>query len=168
MSAPLVLVRRAVPADLAAIGRVHAQSQRDTYRLSDASRLSLDDAERVAHWRRRLARSKPMAAFVADADGAVVGFVVVSRQDGDLGTVDALHVASSHHGRGIGRRLAAAAVTALRGWGCRVAQLWVAVDNTGAREFYRRLGWRDDGGRDTHRIGLTDVSIASYRKEDLP
>jgi ribosomal protein S18 acetylase RimI-like enzyme len=82
-----------------------------------------------------------LAAFVAEEDGRVVGFVVARHG----GVLDTLYTAPRVWGRGVGRALMDAALGALRDVGYEVAVLWTAEQNTRAREIYERYGWKLDG-----------------------
>lgn len=90
--------------------------------------------------------------IVAEADGRVVGFVALI---GDF--VGGLFVDPAHHGRGIGRRLMAAAERR-RG----PLTLEVYIRNRAARDFYAALGYReilcqinDDQGRPHPLVRMT-------------
>ncbi len=125
-----------------------------------ASRL----AEGVAPWRDETAvrravrnwvadsfaeRGQPdHAAFVAEREGEVVGFVCVSERAHFAGTIDTyigeLVVSQRAEGTGIGRALVEEAMT----WGRRRGRVRVVVDtgaaNRGARDFYAALGFDDE------------------------
>jgi GNAT superfamily N-acetyltransferase len=58
----------------------------------------------------------------------------------------AIHVEPDRVGTGLGRELMIDALDRLREVGGDRAVLWVFEDNEPAREFYRRGGWRPDGG----------------------
>jgi ribosomal protein S18 acetylase RimI-like enzyme len=65
----------------------------------------------------------------------------------DVGYVSLLYVAPSHRGAGLGRVLHEYALDVFRRRGKRTMRLSVALSNTGALEFYRRLGWKPVGER---------------------
>jgi GNAT superfamily N-acetyltransferase len=74
---------------------------------------------------------------------APVGFC---NGDSETGEVLVLAVLADYEGRGIGKRLLASVVEALRAAGC--GTLWLAASsNPAARShgFYRHLGWRPTG-----------------------
>ncbi|MFI8826268.1 GNAT family N-acetyltransferase [Streptomyces sp. NPDC053431] len=64
-----------------------------------------------------------------------------------------LYAAPEAWGRGVGRALLAATVEAMRGAGFRDAGLWVFEENSRARAFYERAGWRTDGESVTEDTG---------------
>jgi ribosomal protein S18 acetylase RimI-like enzyme len=88
------------------------------------------------------------AAFVADLDGQVVGFVCVTERSHFTGEVDAyigeLVVSEAAEGRGVGRAL----VRAAEDWGRARERKRVVVDtgaaNTPARNFYAALGYEEE------------------------
>lgn len=134
--------------DAEAVAAVHVASWRTAYRglYTDAY---LDDgaaANRLAHWRDRLAAPALGAAgLVLEHGGRVLGFAYLDR-DGDPARgplLDNLHVHPDARSRGFGRRLLAAAAREIlrRGWTPRL-HLWVFEANVGARRFYERHGGR--------------------------
>jgi GNAT superfamily N-acetyltransferase len=97
-----------------------------------------DEAVRE-RWRETL--SDPAARVVVAAKaGAIVG--VASVRDGWL---DALYVVPEDWGNGLAARLHDEAMRLLADDGASSARLWVLEDNTRARRFYERRGWRPNG-----------------------
>ena len=95
------------------------------------------------------------ASLVAEVDGAVVGHVMLSRSwvDAERALVEVvvlspLSVAPSHHGRGIGTALLAAAVTEAERLGSPVVFL------EGDPAYYSTRGWRPAGP-----LGFTRPSV---------
>jgi len=83
--------------------------------------------------------------FVAEHDGAVVGFVAVLAQEpftdlddppGTFALVTDLVVRSRYRGRGIGRQLLRRAEQFVREAGARELRIGVLADNVGARQLY--------------------------------
>ncbi len=83
------------------------------------------------------AETRDERLLVAEADGAVVGFVSLYAPQS---FVHHLYVEPAFKGRGIGRALLARAVALAGGR----ASLKCQLRNADALAFYRRLGWRDD------------------------
>jgi RimJ/RimL family protein N-acetyltransferase len=83
--------------------------------------------------------------LVAEADGSLVGSLVVLRHVGvgDLG----MNIASAHRGLGIGSALLEAAVTWSRSAGLHKLQLEHWPWNHGARALYERAGFVEEGYR---------------------
>ena len=146
-----MLIRDAVPADAAAVGRVHVRSWQATYRgvVPDAVLDALDASERGRLWAHRLLQLSGSGArvLVAEVGGGVVGFVAVGGTgEVGVGEVYSLYLDPEVIGTGVGRTLFIAAVDALRDLGLRRAVLWVGEANGRARRFYEAAGWFADGG----------------------
>ena len=87
------------------------------------------------------------AAWVAEAEGRLVGYLVavtvLSLEHGGLmAEIDELFVLPEARSQGIGTRLLAAAEAALAARGCVRMQLQLATGNAAAREFYQHRGYR--------------------------
>lgn len=140
-------LRAALPADAAAIARVHVASWRTTYpgMLPDSYLASLDADEYTARWARTLEdRYNPSDVLVAEEAGRVVGFASCGRErDHDLhyeGELYAIYLLREAQGRGHGRALIQASAALLFGHGWTSMVAWVLRDNAAARGFYERLG----------------------------
>ncbi len=117
-------------------------------------------------YRRRFAA--PSRGLVLEGDGAVVGCVAASVDDGGEGEVVGLYVDPSCWREGHAARLLAAILDDLRDAGAGSARLWVLEHNTAARAIYERRGWRTDGGTRSVSTGpgvdgLPDVVELRYR-----
>jgi ribosomal protein S18 acetylase RimI-like enzyme len=143
-------LRRALPGDANAIARVQERGWQHAYRhVFPIEELDRGGFIKAELWRQRLATPPPTwSTFVAERDGAVVGFACVgaSRDERGLGEVYAIYVDPDAWSSGVGRALLARAEEALAG-AYEEATLWVLEDNPRARTFYERLGWRADGSR---------------------
>ncbi len=138
---PLV-IRRAGPADAAAIARVYVDSWRESYQgelpAQYLAKLSYETFEH--HWRRTFAARG--WAFVAAVEGEIVGIASggrARRQQLAGGEIYVLYVLRRHHGRGIGRSLFDACHFELARRGLAGTIVWVLASNP-ARAFYERLG----------------------------
>lgn len=150
-------VRRANEYDVAELARVNIESWREAYRgiVADEFLDTMDSARRELGWRRWVALPDPDAVFVAvngSADRiASYASICAVREASDAhptlptGELAAIYADPTVWGRGAGHAVHEAAVSALSDLGFRHAVLWVFVDNTVARQFYRRHGWRSDG-----------------------
>ena len=107
-------IRRATAGDATAIAHVHRSSRAEAYGSEFAVREKGGDPE----------------LFVADHDGAVVGFAAV---EGPL--LGALYVLPGAQGGGAGAALLRSAMKE------GASELWVYSANDGARRFYERHGW---------------------------
>jgi ribosomal protein S18 acetylase RimI-like enzyme len=147
VDAQTVTIRAATPADAPAIGRIHVESWRETYRglLSDNLVESVAAVVRAAMWRGALESERPIVLFVAQrASGDLVGFIgggssraVSLPHDAE---VYAIYVVRAAQQRGCGRRLMAALANTLLARGFKSLCLWVLEENAIARRFYERLG----------------------------
>jgi len=80
--------------------------------------------------------------FVAEMDGAIIGFADITLGRDGVGTIAELFVAPEHRRRGAGRRLLDAAHTWLGQHGARSIELQVFEANRDARAFYEAAGYR--------------------------
>lgn len=142
-------IRTATADDAATIAALHAASWRAAYAniLDPAYLAGPIDAERRAVWTERFAAANAgQGAFIAEEDGAPIGFVCVyAAVDPVFGAkIDNLHVLPGYRGRNFGDRLLRHAA----GWASRAdpqtgLYLWVFEANMPARGFYARLGGRE-------------------------
>jgi len=142
----MVTYRRIVASDATAIARIHATSWRSAYRgiLPDKYLSDNIDADRLAHWRRRLsAPTERDVGVLALREGAPVGFGFAVRDDDERwgSMLDNLHVLPEHKGHGLGRSLMRELVAQLAEAGAAAGLfLWVYEANEDACRFYERLG----------------------------
>lgn len=105
--------------------------------------------EDLARYADALARVRAAGGevLVAVDDGEVVGMLEVlalphvQHAGGTAAELESVHVAASHRGRGVGRRLVEAAVAWAAARGCYRVQLTSHLERTGAHAFYERLGF---------------------------
>ena len=156
----MIAVRRARPADAAAIGAVHVAAWRSAYpgilpdrflsRLSIPRQAAYYDSAIRAGVGVHVATASGLDLGPAERQGGprVVGFVTgaparAGRDAAPLadGEIETLYVLDDWRERGLGRRLMRAAATHLSAAGCQSAFVWVPRDNP-SRWFYERLGGR--------------------------
>jgi len=174
----MICIRRAGPADAAAIGAVHVATWRTVYPgvLPDGYLASLSTLRHAAGYEAAIgARHHGHAVFVAVAKGAdapagqeaaeggtIIGFVSGGRsrrpQIGE-GEIETLYLLDDYRDRGIGRRLMRAMAAHLAAIGCRSAMLWVLQDNP-TRWFYQRLGGRLSARESTRFAGQALEQLA--------
>ncbi len=133
------MIRPARPPDEAAIAALHWASWRTHYRaVLPADYLDGQlGADLAAQWRDRfIADPTPDLILVA---GEINGFIAGFARQGTL-YIENLHVAVSHHGQGIGRRLLSELASRAIAQGLQGAHLEVFDANTPAFGFYHRLG----------------------------
>lgn len=140
-------IRRGTPDDAPAIAGVRVETWRSAYRglVPDALLDGLDTVNITANWRRGLETVDPArVAYVAEVDGAIVGFATGGRarsaNPGHPGEVYALYVRDAHQGQGIGRALLRSAAAELVKRGLTPIVIWTLFDNPRSRGFYESLG----------------------------
>ena len=148
-------IRTAIPADAAALARLHIDVWDDAYTglvpqsILDERRGRVD--ERTQRWREIL-ESHDRNRVAVDAAGELIGFACSGpARDNDVDLdleVWALYVRAPHWGTGVGYALFEDVV------GDRAAYLWVLAGNERAIAFYQRQGFRLDGTEDQHDEGL--------------
>ncbi|WP_257555501.1 GNAT family N-acetyltransferase [Sphingobium sp. CFD-2] len=138
--------RDATPEDAPLIAACHVASWRSAYaHFMDPAYLAGGiEAERLAHWRRRLAEAAPtQRIIVAEEEGRPVGFAcLVGADHPRWGTlVDNLHALPDARGKGLGSALLAeAARWSLEHFPGSGLYLWCYADNHAARGFYGYRG----------------------------
>jgi L-amino acid N-acyltransferase YncA len=169
----MIAIRAATPADAPAIGRIHVESWRETYRglLSENLLGSVSAVVRAAMWRGGLEHERPISLLVAQApSGDLVGFAGGgSRRATSLShdaEVYAIYVLAAAQKRGCGRRLMAALAKALHARGFKSLCLWVLEENANARRFYERLGGTVVGEK-SERDGGYEFKEVAYGWDDL-
>ncbi len=172
--AALATLLRAVYTDASAWRR-----QRLDDELALLARLRL--AYRLARW---VPRTLPLPSGWGweDRQGRLAGAVLVRplRPDGTVQLIDHLAVRPAARHQGIGRRLLAAALSALRRQGALVATLEVEPDNAVARRLYAAAGFRlvDEAidlvhpaaagqSRGSRAEESTEFTVRAYRRADF-
>jgi ribosomal protein S18 acetylase RimI-like enzyme len=137
-----VRIRAAVPDDAPAIGAVFDAAVRSGW--SYLGELVAEPMFTPEDWDLLVAEHAPpnVLLVAVDESDAVVGYTAVHPEDGEMFL---LFVHPAHAGRGIGRRLLAAADDALQMAGCHEAFLYVHEHNERALSVYRAAGYRPDG-----------------------
>jgi putative acetyltransferase len=97
----------------------------------------IDDVTR--RWEDSLAGDH-VTVLVAEEEGVATG-VAGCRSE----WLDGLYVLPQWWSRGVGRALHDEVLARLRIEGCERCHLWVLEQNDGARRFYERLGWAENG-----------------------
>jgi ribosomal protein S18 acetylase RimI-like enzyme len=137
-------IRPALPADAPAIVRVARVTWDATYAQSIAAynrRQFLDRAYSLEAVRATIER-EPDWFYVAASDQQVVGFAQYLRRfDGD-GELVRIYVHPDHQRRGIGRAFLKNGLAALDAAGIGECYVSVEMDNSPARAFYERFGFR--------------------------
>jgi ribosomal protein S18 acetylase RimI-like enzyme len=146
-----IFVRRAREDDIPALGRLGASLMRTHYAF-DPSRFLAPGFRADEAYARFLGDqldADDVAVFVAERDGAVVGYVYAGIEPKSFkelrdvaGFVHDVVVDESARGAGIGSRLVETAAEWLAGRGMRRIMLWTAEQNAPAQRLFARLGFR--------------------------
>ncbi|MER8043432.1 GNAT family N-acetyltransferase [Streptomyces sp. NPDC094032] len=163
-------IREAGPSDAAAVASVHVRSWRAAYRglVPDAYLDALDVGARAESWRDRLSAPDAPTVLVAE-EGDLVAFSSFRPWSGGeldpsvTAELSAFYAVPEVWGRGVGRELLAATVTAMAAAGFRTAGLWVFEGNPRARAFYEAAGWRPDGTSVVEETGGRALAELRYR-----
>jgi ribosomal protein S18 acetylase RimI-like enzyme len=132
-------VRAARADETAAIAVLHVRATRETYAPILGARAERRDFDQSrARWEAAIA-SGDILLVAAEAD-VIVGLLHV---EGDW--MQSLYLASSHHRRGIGTRLLAAAGAELKARGVDEFGFRCVAENLGAIAFYEAIGARRVG-----------------------
>lgn len=160
--------RDATPEDALAVARVHVRSWQVAYRglIPDAYLDAMDPADRAARY--TFGQPGPETILIED-DRGIGGFATVgpARDDdsgSDQGEVMAIYLDPPWWGTGAGRVLMAEARRRLVDRGFATATLWVLAANHRACSFYRRDGWRADGGQSSFGIDGQQIPEIRYRR----
>jgi GNAT superfamily N-acetyltransferase len=142
-----VLIRQATEGDASAIARVRIDCWRETYRgiVPDPYLDTMDVEKSIELWTRVLAAGVDgTSVFVAEDDGAVVGFSagnMLKEPRHELNAeLTAVYLRRPYQHAGIGSRLVEHVAMAQRGRGANGLIVWVIVGNKTARAFYEGLG----------------------------
>jgi GNAT superfamily N-acetyltransferase len=138
-----IVFRRAASSDLPAIVRLLAEDELGRER--EDARLPLDQAYVEAF---RAIDADPNQLLAVAVDGAdMVGTLQLSfipglaRKGAWRGQIEAVRIAASRRGSGLGRRMFAWAIGECRARGCRLVQLTTDRKRPEAHRFYERLGF---------------------------
>ena len=136
---PTLTTRPARPGDADALADFNVRMARET------EDLALDPATVARGVRAALADSAKALYFVAEAEGRVVGQLMITHEwsdwrDGDIWWVQSVYVHPDHRRRGAFRRLYAYARAQAVTAGAVGIRLYVDAHNAAAQQVYRRLG----------------------------
>lgn len=164
-----VALRRATPADVMEVARLHVRAWQVGYRglIADEHLDAMRPEDRVARY--TFGDSDPLKpdTIVAVDGSAICGFVTTgpSREGtGGAGHLMALYVDPDHWRRGIGRVLIARGRAELVRRGYREGVLWVLAGNGRAHAFYVADGWRPDGHECDQTVWGIVVRDRRYRR----
>lgn len=150
MSVPTITIRRGTREDVAAVSGLFLELM--AFHEDLDARFAPGRTARAAfenHLLGSILRSQSAVLFVAERDGALVGFLTARIEyagpiyrHGDHGFISDAYVGEEHRRHGVGRRLAEAAGAWFRRRGVAHVRVSVATCNDTARTFWRDMGFR--------------------------
>ncbi|XBH20512.1 GNAT family N-acetyltransferase [Jonesiaceae bacterium BS-20] len=163
-----IKIRPATPADAATIAQIHVDSWRQAYaRYVPQTYLdSIEVSERQKMWSDVLAQPSTKV-FMAETAGRALGFASVGpakdedAEPGDL-TLYTMYLNQESWGLGVARRLMKH-VDNLITEDVEMT-LWVFAENTRARKFYERNGFKHDGVERLESFSGEYLTEMRYRK----
>ncbi len=150
MTAPVITIRTATPADQPALGRYGAALMRQ-HHASDPRRFLLTERPEAGYGRYLVSQlgAPDTLVLVAERDGDVVGYLYADiepvswrdlRKPG--GFVHDVYVDPDARHLGIGRRLMQAALAWVQEHGMTQVTLWSKSGNAAAQQLFASLGFR--------------------------
>lgn len=165
-----MLIREAEVKDAKDIATLHVKTWQHAYKGQIPDRIleNLSVKDRTKHWKEKLMNPDENAkTFVAVVDSKIVGFSSSGpSRDKDAnrttGELYAVYIKSESWGKGLGSALLKRALEYLKKLGFKQATLWVLESNKPAREFYEKLGWKEDGKSKTEMEGEFEMKEIRY------
>lgn len=136
---PTTRITRLTESDWEKFAELRLRALTDTFGTTDKQYL-VEARFTPADWRRRL---RDHAQFMVVLAGQPVGMVAAYQESAETAYVYSLWLDPAARGRGLGRRLVAAALDWARRRGVRTATLRMAADNAAARTVYEGLGFTE-------------------------
>jgi ribosomal protein S18 acetylase RimI-like enzyme len=163
-------IRRATPADIGDISKVHIASWKTTYQgiVPQEYLDALDVAARAQRWEEEFARGDSHI-FVAQDAGTICGFISGGPLREPIGNCDveiyAIYVLADAQRYGIGRTLMRALAMVFAEGGFAHPAVWVLAENP-SRHFYAHLGAKPIMEKQIQ-IGGADLMEIAYGWESL-
>ncbi|MFB6087587.1 MAG: GNAT family N-acetyltransferase [Haloarculaceae archaeon] len=159
-----VEVRPAKPADVRGIRAVARAAWQDAH-VAIAGREAVEEFLAAYYdadsFRERIADDEAMLDVAVDGTADVVGYVFVTRGEGETYSLAHIYVDPERWGEGIGRQLLDHVETRVRERGGEHVSLGVMVENERARRFYEAAGYEKTDEFDDERLG---VRACTYEK----
>ena len=145
-------VRKAERRDLPTLGRLGAMLMRTHYEFDRQRFLEPHTGAEsgYASFLGSMLESEDDVVFVAEQDGAIVGYVFVALEPlswkelrGPAGFIHDVAVDETHRRAGVATKLMQVAFDWLREKGAPRVVLWTAASNENAHTLFRQIGFRD-------------------------
>ena len=153
------ILRPATADDVDAIGSLFHQGWHDVHPGHVPDGLTERRTPEAFHDRVAQRVAQTDETTVAEVDGTVAGFIMVSGDEAEQVYVD-----RAHRGTGIASALLTEAERQIATAGHDVAWLAVVRGNDRAQAFYARQGWVDEGDLDYEVSALGETFIAPCRR----
>ncbi|MEY9995622.1 L-amino acid N-acyltransferase YncA [Streptomyces sp. V4I8] len=171
-----IRIRPMTPADCDRVAEIRIGGWQSAYKglLPQSYLDGLDVAQDAERRRAYLSQADGgVLDLVAEQDGQVVGWACHGPyRDGEVRTGDAelyaIYVAPGRYGDGIGQALLQESLRRCTTAGHTRLLLWVLKDNTRARRFYERAGFRPDGAEEPFEVDGVEVPEVRYARELTP
>ncbi|MFJ8858913.1 GNAT family N-acetyltransferase [Streptomyces sp. NPDC102451] len=174
--APGVRIRAMTLDDCATVAEIRVRGWQRAYAgMIPQAYLDAMDTGRDAERRRAYltAEGGPANLVAVAPDSTVTGWACYGPcRDGNArpesAELYALYAHPGHLGTGTGRALLAEVTTRARADGFAGMSLWVLKENTRARRFYERAGFRPDGAEETFEAGGAMIPELRYVRPLIP
>jgi ribosomal protein S18 acetylase RimI-like enzyme len=135
-------IRPSTHADIPALRTIAAANHTDSRFYADGRFARAKCDELYATWIEKSCRGWADVVFVAELDGAPVGYLSCHMKPAKTGSIGLVGLAAHAQGRGLGRRLVAAGVDWFHGRGAERATVVTQGCNVAAQHLYQSCGFR--------------------------
>lgn len=168
----MIEIRYARPSDAKALGHIQSSSWRAAYKgiVPDDVLAAYTPESREKAFKGFLASGESRNA-IALCDGRPAGWACFEKcRDADApafrGEIWGVYISPAYWRRGIGSKLLCWTIDELKASGFTSASLWVLKDNSSARAFYERHGFKPDGAEKELELG-EKLIVVRYVKETI-
>ena len=121
---------------------------------------SIDDSKEGVE---RFIRRNPTTSMVAEMDGRIVGAILCGH-DGRQGCLYHVCVDASYRQHGIGRKLVAKAIEALKAEQINKVYLIAFTRNEGGNAFWKKVGWQCQDDRNYYDLNLNEANMTVFNE----
>ena len=121
---------------------------------------SIDDSREGIE---RFLRRNPNTSVVAEMDGKLVGSILCGH-DGRQGCLYHVCVDASYRQHGIGRKLVAKAIEALKAEQINKVYLIAFTRNEGGNAFWKKVGWQCQDDRNYYDLNLNEANMTVFNE----